>query len=102
MKPSRRGTIKTPKEWPADHPFNRKYRSHKGLFNYNDLFYKHTDFHDSKSMVGLQVADICANIFYRFFRDDPDTRAYEMLRPRVVCEGGYLIRNVSVDDTSLH
>jgi hypothetical protein len=102
MKPSRIGTIVTIKEWPHDHPFKRKYRVHKGLFDYNDLFQKHTCFYDSKSMVGLQVADICANIFYRYCRNDPDTRAYDVLRPRVVGKGGYLIRVVNVDESSLH
>jgi hypothetical protein len=104
MKTSRTntGTFMTIKEWPSDHPFKTKYKVHKGLFDYSDLFYKHTDFHDSKSMVGLQVADICANIFYRYFRDDPDTRAYDVLRPRVVGRDGSVIHCISVDDTSLH
>ena len=102
MKSSRIGTNFSIKEWPPDHPFNRKYRLYKGLLDYNDLFHKHTDFHDSKSMVGLQVADICANIFYRYFRDDPDTRAYDALRPRVVGRDGYVLRIVTVDDRSLH
>lgn len=43
MKSSRIGTIKTIKEWPPDHPFKRKYRIHKGLVDYNDLFHKHTE-----------------------------------------------------------
>ncbi|HYN14362.1 MAG TPA: DUF3800 domain-containing protein [Terriglobales bacterium] len=102
MKSSRIGTIMTIKEWPPDHPFKRKYRIHKGLFDYNDLFHKHTDFHDSRSMVGLQVADICANIFYRYFRNDSDIRAFDVLRPRIVGKDGSVIHIVSVDDTSLH
>jgi hypothetical protein len=102
MKSSRIGTNFAIKEWPPDHPFKRKYRVYKGLVDYNDLFHNHTDFHDSKSMVGLQVADICANIFYRYFRDDPDTRAYDTLRPRVVGRDGYVLRVVTVDETSLH
>lgn len=59
--------IMTVKEWGPNHPFKRKYEIHKGLYDYNDLFHKHTDFHDSKSMMGLQIADICANVFYRYF-----------------------------------
>jgi hypothetical protein len=101
-KSSRVGTIVSIKQWPPDHPFNRKYRIQKGLRDFKDLFQKHTDFYDSKTVVGLQIADICANIFYRFFRDNPDTRAYENLRPRVVGKDGYVIRIISVDDTSLH
>lgn len=99
---SSRGRIYTLKEWAPDHPFRRKYRVHKGLHDYNDLFHKHTDFYDSKSMIGLQVADICANIFYRYFRDDPDTRAYDALRPRIVGKDGSVIHIMSVDDTSFH
>ena len=102
MKSSRVGSMFVIKEWPPEHPFRRKYEIQKGLFDHSDLFQKHTDFHDSKSMVGLQVADICANIFYRYFRDEPDTRAYDMLRPRVVGRDGSVIHIISVDDTSLH
>jgi hypothetical protein len=50
----------------------------------------------------LQVADICANVFYRYFRDDPDTRAYDMLRPKVVGWDDYVIRIVTIDEPSLH
>jgi hypothetical protein len=98
----RTGVFMTPKEWPPNHPFKQKYGTHKGLSDYSDLFYKHTDFRDSKSMVGLQIADICANIFYRYFRDDQDTRAYDALRPRIVGRDGSVIHCISVDDTSLH
>jgi Protein of unknown function (DUF3800) len=92
----------TVKEWPPEHPFRRKYRIHKGLYDYKDHFHKHTDFHDSKSMVGLQIADICANIFYRYFREDQDTRACDALRPRVVGKEGSVIHIVTVDERSLH
>ena len=102
MKSSRLGTIIAIKDWPPEHPFKRKYRIHKGLCDYGDLFHKHTDFYDSKSFIGLQVADICAHIFYRYFRDNVDTRAFDMLRPRVVGRDGYVIRNITVDDRSLH
>lgn len=102
MKSSRVGTGFVISEWPPEHPFRRKYQMHKGLFNHQDLFHKHTDFYDSKSQIGLQVADICANIFYRHYRDDQDTRAYDMLRPRVVGREGYVMRVVTVDETSLH
>ncbi len=102
MKPSRTGTIKTLREWGAVHPFKRKYLIQKGLYNFNDLFLKHTSFNDSMSMIGLQVADICANIFYRYYRDDPDRRAFDMLRPRVVGRDGRIITIVTVDDSSLH
>src|SRR5262249_42502957 len=71
-------------------------------YDYRDLFQTHTDFYDSKSMIGLQVADICANIFYRYFRDDQDSRASDMLMPRVVGKGGSVIHIVTVDDRSLH
>jgi hypothetical protein len=102
MKSSRNGTIMTIKQWPPDHPFRRKYRVHKGLYDYNDLFHKHTDFHDSKAVTGLQIVDICANIFYRYFRNDPDTRAFDMLRRRVVGRDGIVLHLVGVNESSLH
>jgi hypothetical protein len=50
----------------------------------------------------IQVADICTNIFYRYFRKDPDIRAYDVLKSRVVGRDGYLIRMITVAERSLH
>jgi hypothetical protein len=50
----------------------------------------------------IQVADICANICYRYFRKDPDIRAYDVLKSRVVGRDGYLIRMITIDERSLH
>ena len=73
------------------------------LDGYRDLFHNHTEFRDSKAMVGLQVADICANICYRFYRDDrKDIRAYERLWRRIMCKGGAEIHVITVDERSLH
>lgn len=102
MKNSRIGGIMTNKQWPPTHPFKRKYLIHNGLYNFKDLFQNHTKFHDSKSMVGLQVVDICAHIFYRCLRNDTDTRAFDILRPRVMGKDGVVLRNVKVDERSLH
>ena len=86
---SSRASIMTIKQWPPDHPYRKKYMIHKGLYDYNDLFRNHTAFYDSKSTIGLQVADICANICYRYHRDKrSETRAYDMLRPRVMGKDG--------------
>jgi hypothetical protein len=102
MKSSRRG-IMTLKEWPPDHPFKKKYRIYKGLSDYRDLFHNHTVFRDSKSAIGLQVADICANICYRFYRSDhKDRRAYTLLWRRIICEGNAEIKVITVDERSLH
>jgi Protein of unknown function (DUF3800) len=94
--------LMTIREWSPEHPFKRKYVIHRGLLDLKDLFQKHTDFHDSKAMVGLQIADICANIFYRHYRNDHDTRAFRLLRPRIVGEHGAELRIISVDERSLH
>jgi hypothetical protein len=102
MKSSRAGSIVTIKEWPPDHPFKRKHSIYKRLWDFRDLFQNHTGFHDSQAIVGLQVADICANIFYRYFRDDADTRAADTLTPRVVGRDGAVIHTISVDESSLH
>src|SRR5260370_12807316 len=42
------------------------------------------DFANSKSDVGLQIADICANICYRFSSRNPKYRAYRLLRSRIL------------------
>jgi hypothetical protein len=100
---SSRESIMTIKQWPSDHPYKKKYMMHKGLYDYRDLFHNHTAFQDSKGMVGLQVADVCANICYRFYRDDrKDIRAYEKLWRRIMCKGGAEIRVITVDERSLH
>lgn len=102
IKGSRSRGMTTIKEWLPDHPFRNKYLVHKGLFDFNDLFRNHTEFRDSKSMIGLQIADICAHIFYRYFRNVPDTRAFEALRPRVVGENGIVLHTITVTEASLH
>jgi Protein of unknown function (DUF3800) len=103
MKNSRMRGFVTVKDWSErGHPFRRKYIVHSGLYNFNDLFVNHTDFHDSRALVGLQIADICANICYRNFRDHPDSRAYDTLRPRIVGKDGRALTLVTVDERSLH
>lgn len=102
MKSSRR-SIMTVKEWPPDHPYKKKYMIHKGLYDYRDLFHNHTVFQNSKSVIGLQVADICANICYRFYRGDRrDIGAYTSLWRRIMCEGKAEIHIITVDERSLH
>jgi hypothetical protein len=100
---SSRESIMTIKEWPPDHPYKKKCMMHKGLYDYRDLFHDHTVFRDSKSVIGLQIADICANICYRFYRDDrKDIRAYTLLWRRIMCKGGAEIHVITVDERSLH
>lgn len=103
MKSSRSGTLFGIKEWPPEHPYNRRYRVYKNLTDHRDLFQSHMSFEDSKSMIGLQVADICANICYRYYRNDSsDTRAYDTLRPRIMGRDGIEIHLITVDERSLH
>jgi hypothetical protein len=73
------------------------------LNDFRTLFHEHTGFHDSKSFIGLQVADICANICYRFYRDDrKDIRAYKGIWKRIMCEDGAEIHVITIDDRSIH
>ena len=100
---SSRPSIMTIKQWPPDHPYKKKYMLHKGLYDYRDLFHNHTVFCDSKSVIGLQVADICANICYRFYRSGhKDNRAYTRIWRRVMCEGGGEIHVITIDERSLY
>lgn len=103
MKRSRNQPLAVINEWSArNHPFHRKYLIEPGLLNLNDLFVNHTDFYDSKKVLGLQVADICANICYRNFGSDPDLLAYRALRHRVLGPAGRELTLLTVDERSLH
>lgn len=73
-----------PKEWfERDHPFNRKYGRARGLINWSDLFRNHIHFAKSESSTGVQIADISANICYRFYSGNPKYRPYRLLRSRI-------------------
>jgi hypothetical protein len=103
MRPSRSAGFKTVDTWSKrDHPFNRKYRLGDGLLTFKDLYQKHTRFDDSKKVLGLQVADICAHICYRFYREKRDSKAYWNLRRRIVGEGGRPITVVHLDERCLY
>lgn len=72
-----------PQPWAErDHPFLRKY-DWEGLLDLRDLFQEHMSFADSKAIVGLQLADICANICYRHWRGQSGLEAFRFLRPRI-------------------
>ena len=79
-----RTPVIVPKEWSErDHPFNRKYRHARGLINWSDLFRNHIHFAKSKDSIGIQIADISANICYRFYSGNPKYRPYRLLRSRI-------------------
>jgi Protein of unknown function (DUF3800) len=72
----------TPKPWSQrNHPLN-KYRSH-GVIVWSDLFRNHVYFGRSEESLGLQVADISANICYRYWSGNFKYRPYRLLRSRL-------------------
>lgn len=84
-----------------DHPFIRKYER-DGVMEFSDLYQKHMRFDDSQTVLGLQVADICAHICYRFHRRDPAViAAYNYLRPRIVGGGGRSLTLIQFTEQSL-
>jgi len=75
----------TPKEWSErDHPFNRRYGHARGFIDWSDLFKNHVHFVKSGHFMGVQIADICANISYRFYSGRPKYRHYRLLRSRII------------------
>jgi len=81
---SRKDPMMIPKQWSErDHPFNRRFRSVQGVTDWTELYTKHVHFVKSKDSLGIQIADICANIAYRFYADNPKYRPYRLLRSRV-------------------
>lgn len=79
------------------HPFQRKYRK-DGFFDFSDLFRNHMRFDDSKRVPGLQIADICANICYRYWRGDNQCEPYGLLRPRIVGKSGRELTTVHLTE----
>lgn len=83
------GGLVTPNTWnQRGHPFLVKYRRN-GVFYLNNIFIDHMQFEDSHRVAGLQVADICAHLCYRYARGDRGViPAYRDLRPRIVGKHG--------------
>ena len=72
------------KEWSdRNHPFIAKYRRKKGILDFSDLFRNHMSFVDSEKVLGVQIADICANICYRRWSGKIKYRPYRLVRSRV-------------------
>jgi hypothetical protein len=81
---SRKEPTMIPKQWwERDHPFNRRFGRARGITDWTELFKKHVHFVKSKDTPGIQIADICANIAYRFYADNRKYRPYRLLRSRI-------------------
>jgi hypothetical protein len=90
------------REWSdRNHPFHRKYKSAGGICDWSDLFRNHVKFADSKDVLGVQIADICANICYRYFSGKPKYRPYRLLRSRIMGKHDSEIHYAVLDETSL-
>lgn len=91
-----------PREWKLrNHPYHRKYRKEAGINDFKDLLRNHMNFVDSKSSIGIQVADICAQICKRFHRGDTGLEAYELLQNRIVGRDGIKLLLVHFNQTSV-
>lgn len=91
-----------PKDWKLrNHPYHRKYCVEPGITNLSDLLRDHMNFVDSKLSVGVQVADICAQIGRRFHGGDSNLAAYAQLERRIIGRDGCKLRLVHFDDSSL-
>jgi hypothetical protein len=91
-----------PREWRfRNHPYHHKYRKEAGITDFSDLLRNHMNFVDSKTSVGIQVADICAQICKRFHRGDTGLEAYELLQSRIIGRDGIKLLLVHFDQSSV-
>src|SRR6266478_1789027 len=91
-----------PKQWrERDHPFHKKFGRARGITDWTELYKKHVHFVKSKDTPGVQIADICANIAYRYYGGDPKYRPYRLLRSRIIGEGKSEIHYGVLNESSL-
>jgi Protein of unknown function (DUF3800) len=97
------GQFDVPGTWSQrNHPWRRKYDRGGGVLELSDLFKNHMRFADSRSSEGLQIADICAHICYRYYRgDEKPFLPYSLLRPRIVGKYGRALTQLQLDQRSL-
>jgi hypothetical protein len=92
-----------PNTWRArSHPYIKAYSIRPGLENLTRLFVRDTGFFSSEKSQGLQIADICAHVLYRYHRGNGARDAYQRLRLRIVCEDGAEMNGLDMNDDSLH
>jgi hypothetical protein len=97
----KRIAFQIPNTWRArNHPFHRKYDG-GGYRDFTDLFRNHLTFVDSRTSVGIQIADICAHICRRYYRGETDLRAYANLKRRIMTPIGATLNLRHFDETSL-
>ena len=103
MRHAERNPLIIPRGWREQgHPFIRRFEIHPGVLDLNQLYVRDTGFSRSKDVPGLQIADICANICYRYHRGERGLPAYHRLSPRIVGRDGREVTVVHIDESSLH
>jgi Protein of unknown function (DUF3800) len=99
---SKKEPFATISEWrERDHPFRRKYEGARGMIDWTDLYRNHVHFVDSQDLPGIQIADVCANICYRFYSENPKYRPYRLLRSRIIGKDGSEMHYAIFNETSL-
>jgi len=92
----------TVKQWSErDHPFNRRFKRARGVIDLTDLYRNNVRFGRSDDCSGIQIADISANICYRYFSGKPKYRPYRLLRSRTLGEHGSEIHYGVLNNSSL-
>jgi len=91
-----------PRDWRLrDHPYHRKYQKEAGITDLGDLLHNHMNFVDSKTSIGIQAADICAQICRRFHRGDASLEAYRLLQNRIIGRDGIRLLLVHFNQSSV-
>jgi hypothetical protein len=91
-----------PRDWKVrNHPFNRKYRKDDGITDFTDLLRNHMNFVDSRHSIGIQIADICAQICRRYHCGNAALTAYSFIENRIVGRDGATLLLLHFDKTSI-
>ena len=99
---SRKEPTMIPKQWrERDHPFNKKFGRAQGITDWTDLYKNHVHFVNSKDTPGVQIADICANIAYRYYGGNRKYRPYNLLRSRILGKDNSEIHYGLLNESSL-
>jgi len=78
------GGFRSPSAWiDRTHPVLKDMRQGTNVVDGSELLLKHTYFADSRNYEGLQLADICAHICFRYLKDGIPYEPLSLLRERI-------------------
>ncbi|MFL6388385.1 MAG: DUF3800 domain-containing protein [Terriglobales bacterium] len=93
------GGFKAPSAWlNRNHPLLKNMRSDINMVDGSELLLRHTYFANSQPSEGLQLADMCAHICFRYFRNGVTYEPLTLLRERINDGSGGPIRLIHLSE----